>query len=339
MKRKSAIILAALVLYGCAGSGSRSVVNRESVAVKVMHISEASDTQVRSYVGEAVAASSVVLSAPYPGTLQKLNIKSGTTVSNNKVVAEIVSESVLSSYEIAHATLKQAEDGYERAKMVYQKGGLSEVKFVEIETALAKAKASASAAEDALEACKVRAPYSGMVSEVYVQKGVKLAIAQPIAKIIDASSLEVVFAVPETELPKIDKGQLATVDIPALDLFNISAEVVRKGFEANALSHTYQCALKLGEKVKGFAPGMICKIRLSGDTQTGNIIPAHIVQTDVHGRYVWTVSDGQVNKTRISTGGFSPRGIIVDEGLSAGDMVIIEGFQKVSTGMSVKVIE
>ena len=44
-----------------------------------------------------------------------------------------------------------------------------------------------------------------------------------------------------------------------------------------------------------------------------------------------------VEKTRIATGGFSNKGIVVTEGLSRGDKLIVEGMSKVSTGMKVNI--
>lgn len=53
------------------------------------------------------------------------------------VLAEVTSKNVLASYEISHATLRQAEDGYKRVKKVHESGTVADVKLVEIETQLA----------------------------------------------------------------------------------------------------------------------------------------------------------------------------------------------------------
>ena len=71
----------------------------------------------------------------------------------------------------------------------------------------------------------------------------------------------------------------------------------------------------------------------------GVIIPASVVRTDAEGRYVWLVVDGKVEKRYISVGGFAGKGISVTQGLEAGEQVITEGTQKVSSGMKVSVME
>ena len=306
--------------------------------VRVMVVDEVSSVHYRTYAGEAEALRSVMLTAPYPGRLSALSVVKGGRVGQGDVVAEVESDAVKSSYEMSQASLKQAEDGYERLKKVYGSGGIPEVKMVEMETAMAKAEASAYAAEKALEACMVKAPFDGTVGDIFCHQGEELQVAAPIIKIVDEKSIEIRFSVPESEISGISEGASALVDIPALGLSMVRAEVVAKGVEAAPLSHAYECFLKTDEPVKGLLPGMVCKVMMDSDVLRGNIVPANVIQRDMNSTYVWTVKEGRVCRTDLVLDGFAGKGVLVKKGLSKGDLVIVEGFQKVSTGMKVKVI-
>lgn len=334
------LALAALCALGCGRGSSGSSGHKGGVVnIRVMEVEQTSDAQLRTYVGEARASRSAVLTSPYPGTLEKVDVRQGDKVASGRQLAVVNSESVRSSHEMSMATLRQAEDGYERVMKVYQGGGVADVKVVEVETGLAKARAAAEASGKALEECHVKAPFAGTVTEVYQHQGSSVALAAPLMRIVDEKSVEIYFPVPESELAKVAVGDKARVDIPALDISGIQAVVASKGVEADALSHTYDCALTLAEPVNGLMPGMVCKVSLEGDTQSGFVVPADIVQTDNVGRYVWTLDDGVVGKTYIKVGAFSGKGVMVEDGLEKGDLVISEGFQKVSTGMKVNVLQ
>lgn len=294
--------------------------------------------KTRSYVGQAKASRSAVLFSPYAGNVRKADMKTGTVVHRDEVVAEIYSESVRSAYDMAQATLRQAEDGYSRVSQVYEKGGIADIRMKEVETSLAKARAEAAAASDALASCMVRSPFDGVVSNVFVHQGMDVTVMEPLMKIVDPYSIEIVFSVPEGELSEIVPGMSALVDIPALDKTGIHAEVMTKGVEASPVSYTYECTLKLSHAVAGLSPGMICKVALGKDMLPNYIVPASLVHTDRKGRYVWTVWDGTVHKTYVVTDGFAGNGVIVTDGLSAGEQVISEGFRKVSSGMKVNVL-
>lgn len=328
------------ILSGC-GGGQRQADSKSDnvITVRAIRMEPSANTQVRSYIGEVRSSRSIVLYAPYPGVLESMNVRVGDKVIDGALVAKINSESVRNSYDMSMATLRQAEDGYARIMKVRQGGGVPEVQVVEVETSLAKARSAAESAKHALAACDVKTPINGTVSEVFQFQGSEVSLAAPLARIVDEKSVEIIIPVPEAELKSVYVGGQAEVDIPALGLEDMPAKIIAKGVEADKLSHTYDCTLSLSSAVDALMPGMVCKVHLEGDAQCGYIVPAELVQTDRDGRYVWIVADGTVEKRKVTVSSFCGKGVVVSDGLNEGDMVISEGFQKVSTGMNVNVIQ
>jgi membrane fusion protein (multidrug efflux system) len=66
------------------------------------------------------------------------------------------------------------------------------------------------------------------------------------------------------------------------------------------------------------------------------VIPQSAVQLDQAGHYVMVVgADKKVEQRRITTGVEQGRDIVVTEGLKQGELVIVEGIQKVHPGQVV----
>lgn len=341
MKRilRPLIVAAGLVPLFCGcGRGTSEKTVHEVIPVKVMEIKYEAGVGARTYVGSVEPAKSVVVSAVYPGTLVSCNVSEGDAVSKGDTLAVIDSRSVRSSWEMAHATLDQAEDGYQRLTQVHGSGSVADVKMVEIQTQLAKARAAAEAADKALEDCTVKAPFDGVVGEVFAETGVDLTLSQPLLRLLDISSVDIGISVPESEYASYSKGDAAYVSVPAAGCADFRAFLRTKGLTASALSHSYRFVLDPQPGVSGLMPGMVCKVTFD-DPSSGIVIPASVVRIDMDGQYVWTVLEGKVRKTYVDTGGFSGNGVIVKNGLSAGDKVITEGMQKVSSGMSVRIVE
>ena len=341
-KRFFPVLLGLALLVSC--SEGPSVFQRKGssaveISVKVEPVREVDGVSSDIYVGTVHPDKSVVLTAPYPGTLTELNVRKGQKVAKGEVVAKIVSQNVISSREMAYATLEQARDGYNRIQSVYDAGSVPQVKLVEIKTQLAKAEAAARTADKALEDCSIKAPYDGTVGDILVDCGVEMSMAQPVLKILDVSSVEIHFPVPEKEINSLSVGAMVTVDVPALSLEGIPAKVTVKGIAASAISHCYECVCVPSSAVNGLMPGMVCKVFLSGRRSEGTVIPAGAIMTDMNGRYVWTVCDGTVSKKYVRTGEFSGTGVVITEGLSGREQVIVEGMRKVSSGMKVNTVE
>lgn len=332
------LLLISLMALSCAGSGKKKETEAKTpVTVGVYVASESEKQSSDNYVGLIEADKSIILSAPHIGTITSLDVKQGSVVKQGQILAEIDSKNVKTSYEISHATLKQAEDGYERVSKVYASGTVADVKMVEIETQLAKARAAAQSSAESMEECKIKAPFSGTVSEVLIDKGINVSIGTPLIKLVDISTVEISISVPESEINTIYIGQEAIIDIPALDIEGLKSKIVSKGVVASSLSHSYECILKFTEPVKGLMPGMVSKVFIiKPEVEKGILIPASAVETDINGRFVWTVKDGKVHKVYVTVDEYMGNGVKITDGIQYGDMIIIQGSAKVSTGMSVE---
>ena len=338
--RKLVLLCLSLIAVSCADKGNRKITEKDPVNVGVLTVTPMSSQYYKIYVGEIDASGSAVISTNHSGILEAINVQQGTRVKKGAVLAEVESKNVRATYDISHATLRQAEDGYERIKKVHESGTVADVKLVEIETQLAKAKAAARSSEISLEECKIKAPFNGTVSNILVEQGVQVNPGTPILKLVDLSTIEVGIPVPEAEIGRIKIGQKALIDVPALNIEGIEAKVSLKGVTASSPSHTYKCTLVPLKKQTELYPGMVCKVRLSEVSETLRIrIPASAVEMDSNGRFVWVVQDGVVGRKYVTVDGYQDHGVVISSGLEPGEKVIVKGAAKVSTGMKVNSIE
>ena len=344
MKAKTIIEAAAMIGLAAVASSCRrqsasvGTGSSEALRVEVMEVRASAASSTSSYIGSIEPARTGTLSAKHSGTLANLCIKAGDRVSKGQLIAVIESQTVKSTRDMAHATLEQAEDGYRRASQVYESGGVADVKMVEINTQLSKARAAAATADKALEDCSIKAPFDGYISDVYAEEGVELDVFAPIARLMDISELEIHISVPENEIGSLHPGQHARMDVPAAGIDGVQCRIERKGISASALSHSFDCTLKPTGTVPGLMPGMVCRVRMDGEAVEGCVVPASILQTGKQGRYLWVVSDGKVCRRDVSVGGFAGKGVLITDGLQEGDLVIVRGYQKVSTGMAVETV-
>lgn len=333
------LALLAGMVTGCGRPAKDTQQAKAPVSVTAMKVTMTGNIASKTYIGTVHPAKSAVLTSIHSGTLAELKIRQGQTVNKGDIIAVINSQRAASSLEMASAALQQAKDGYARAKAVHESGSIADVKMVEVETQLRQAEAAYRAAEKTYEDCTLKAPYSGVIGEVYRESGVEVSVAEPIAKIMDISSVEIHFPVPEGEINSIMPGAEVCINVPALGEDNIAARLAAKGVAASALAHSYECTAVPSSNVSGLMPGMVCKVSMTGDGAQAAVIPASVIKTDVAGRYVWAVRDGRAVKVPVVTGGFSGKGVIVSEGLEDGDYVIVDGAGKVSSGMKVKIVE
>ena len=125
--------------------------------------------------------------------------------------------------------------------------------------------------------------------------------------------------------------------IPVLSDMQIEGSIIEKGFDGNKMNHTYDVKILLDNPTHQILPGMVCNVLINQDADDSFILPNKCIQIGSRGdRYVWCVKNGKATAVRITLGQLTAHGITVTDGLSKDDVVIIEGMQKVSEGMSVE---
>ena len=116
---------------------------------------------------------------------------------------------------------------------------------------------------------------------------------------------------------------------------HLKGKVIEKSMTASLLTHSYPVKVLIEQPDNELTPGMIGKVVLKADVSKGIIIPANAVLINQEGKFVWVAEDGRATRRKITLAVYSGNGVIVSEGLKTGDIVIVEGYQKVSEGMKV----
>ncbi|MDR1880688.1 MAG: efflux RND transporter periplasmic adaptor subunit [Tannerellaceae bacterium] len=334
--------LAALVMFLFAAcSGEKGAEKQEKIIpVKVMTVAVLQTENSRNYVGTVEESVAVSLAFSTAGTVEQVFVSEGPRVEKGTLLATLNTATAEHSYRMMLAKEQQTQDAYNRLAQVHENGSLPDIKFVEVETGLQQAKSMAAVAKKNLDDCRLYAPRSGMIASRTVEAGSSAMPGVPAFKLVSVDKVNVKIPVPENEIGKIVKGQHARMEVTALDNAVFTGKVEMKSVAANAMSHTYEVKIGVDNPQAELMPGMVCKVSIADDAETARIVvPNRAIRISADGRpYVW-LADGNVARRRfVKTGGLNDNGIVVVDGLSVSDSVIVEGFQKVSEGMRVSSI-
>ena len=344
MKIKHIIWLLPLLLTSCSDTDPQqlkekllgSPAEERVIPVGVQVIGEVSGIVNNTYPGYLEEGQSVDMAFKYGGTLLQLFVEEGSKVRKGQVLARVSSPQMESTQRSAQASLEQAQDAYDRLKKVYDNGSLPEIKWREMVANLEKAKAALDLANAMLEDNKITAPFNGTVNSLNATLGENITPLKPIMRIINTNGLTVKISVPENEITKVQVGDTAEVVIPALNDRLYMGKVTEKSLTASLLTHSYPVKVLIERPDEELVPGMIGKVVLKADVSKGIVVPANAVLINQEGKFVWVMEDGRATRRKITLSGYSGTGVIVSEGLKTGDIVIVEGYQKVSEGMKVE---
>ena len=334
-----ALALTAVMLSACNAENNKGQAADEAVRVEVTRVKAATADRTSRYSGTVEEENGSLLSFAVGGTVSRVLVDEGDRVGKGQLIATLDTEQLTHNHTSAQAALAQAGDTDRRREERHGKGRLPEIRWVEAQTALQRARASEQMARKQLADCRLYAPFSGVISKKFAEKGQNVGAGTQIAKLVAVGRMKVKISVPESEMAQISVGQKADVTIEAIGGASMQATVTEKGVAADPLSRSYDVKLSLPKADRKLLPGMVADVALrGGNTSMACILPAHIVQIDErNNEFVWLAVGGKAVKRIVTVGGFTADGVTVTGGLADGDMVITAGAQKVSEGMRVEI--
>lgn len=334
--KKVILGLALMTLWSCTGIGGKKPDRETVVNVKTIKVLSSSHVIGKNYMGTVEEEDGANVSFGVVGNVVKVMVDEGQFVRKGQVLAEVDGQNVRSAHEISAATLNQAEDAYRRMKDLYDKGTLPEIKMVEMESTLARAKAAEAISRKSVDEIVLKAPFDGYVASSGVHVGASVVPGVTGFKLVKIDRVKVSLSVPEKEIGKVSIGQTVHFTVSALGDSVFSGKIVNRGVTASIINHSYIVKAVVDNRRHQLLPGMVCKVRLENTEGDYTIVvPQQAIQISGQDKYVWIVKDGKAHRQLVTTGDIINEGVTVESGLTSGDMVIVEGQNKICEGMRV----
>ena len=333
MKRIYFLAVLALGLTACSHY-ERAQQEETALKVKTMIVAQQGTSPYSRYVGTIEPVRETPLSLQSAGRVVTINAKNGQRVRAGQIILKIDNTQAMNALNTAEASLRHAQDGYDRVKSVHEKGVVSDQKMVEIESQLAQAKSLYEAAKQQLNECTLKAPCDGLVDGLKVEKGQTIIPGTRLCAILDVSAFSVRFTVPEAEVKRLASG--GVVECSAADTV-LPITITEKNITANPLTHTYDVTARIKGGTDILMSGMVAVVKMQNSEakEEDIVIPAKCVLLKPEGPTVWVIEQGAAVRRGIVTAGYQADGVRVSEGLQAGDSLITEGYQKLYNGCKV----
>ena len=344
MKAKR-IVYGALLLTLVACSPKNSEREKAPIRVVVEKVSaQAVASDGKTYVGVVEENQATVVSYTTMGTLKHVAVSEGQAVGRGQLIAELDDTQARNMLAAAEAQNRQAEDALQRYKLLHDEGSMTEAQWVEVQSKVDQARSELAIARRNVADSRLEAPVSGIIGKRYLAAGETALPSQPVVSILDISSVKVKIAVPEREMKDITSTTPTTIFVEAIGR-EFHGGLIEKGVQADALTHTYDVRVRVDNKGRDLLPGMVAKVKtlspssLSGKEQSPSpttffTLPITAVQQRADGTFfAWTVSkDNTAHRTTVTTGTIVGNRIEILSGLSDGQRVVTEGYQKLSEG-------
>lgn len=338
---------------GGMGYGMKATVTATTVTTASYTVSE-------KFPATLVANNIVDIRSDVTGFLEAIRVKDGSSVTKGQPLYEIDRSRYSAAYSQVNASLQQAQAelaqrqrDYDRYNSLLEHDAISRQTVEQASTAVQTAKANVAAARANVQRAGtdvnhaiLRAPVSGKIGIALLRVGDIVNAGQTqINTIVNENPMFADFDVPQSRLQEFIRVEKGNTAIRFLISFTDGTQYDEPG-KIQTINNivdpqtgTIRVRLQFPNGKGMLKSGMSCVVNMiyaTPDTQLA--IPAKAMIQNLSETSVYTLSkDNVVQPKSVVPGPIVDTLLLINQGLQAGDRVVVEGVQKIRPGDTVNV--
>lgn len=301
------------------------------------------DTVFNHYLdiqGNVDTKENILVQPEMPGTLTSLTVRAGQRVGKGQILGRVDDGGLSQQVANVETQYQLAKTTFERQKNLWNQKIGSEIQFLQAQTQMISLQKQVAQVRAQLAKTIIRAPFSGTIDEVFVERGqVVSASPQGLMRIVNLSQMYVSTTVPESYIGKLKVGTMVDVYLTSLGK-TYKGRVRQVGNYINPNNRSFGIEVSVPNPDNLLRPNQVAKLKIIDYTNPKAIVvPTNVVQEDADGnKFVFAVANangktGTAKKVLVEVGKSSDNVTEITSGLSANDVIVTEGVNTISEGM------
>lgn len=347
--------MSTLMIQSCGGGAEKKEeVAQDKVALRpLVNIQPVENKSFHHEIrvqGNVETDQDITLTAEMGGLINSVNIKEGQTVRKGQVIAQVDASVLSSNYQELETQLKYAEYMLSKQEELQKRGVGSEFDLETAKNQVNSLKANMNSLNTQRGKAIIRAPFTGVIDEVFAKNGQMAGPSMPIVRLVNNSTIDIVSTVSEKHFSKIKVGTPVRVTFPNYSDTVINLNVTNVGNYIEPTNRTFRIMSTIKNN-KYFLPNMLAEVSVTDmAVENGLVIPSVSILKDQESNdFVfiakpYTGEEGgknlyQVTKKIIKVIEKYDGDALVDQdsGLKKGEFVVVEGAKGISSGNIVRI--
>lgn len=361
MRRRCAFALATAVTWLCADPVlllAQQPGAPPPPGVMVETVREQDVAAQSRFTGRIEAIDKVELRARVQGFLKSRLFQEGSAVEKDALLFEIEKAPYEAAVAQAEANQASARAGVELARLTFDRTETlasrktasaaqlddARAKLQEAEAVLKAQEAALRVARLDLQYTEVRAPMAGRIGRAAYSVGDLVGPdSDPLATLVAQDPVYVAFPVPQRVLLQVRRGQVdrdsvvVRLELSDGSVYEHPGKIGFVDIEANPTTDTVTVRASVPNPEGLLLDRQLVRVLVESERPEAKLLVSQsALLLDQQGSYVLTVdAENKVEARRVTLGDQRDSRIVVEEGLAAGERVIVSGLQKVRPGMTV----
>lgn len=345
MKSNYFVIFAGVILFFLSGCEKKAAQHGAmppggfAVNVVVQPVKQEKVEEKISLVGTLEADEAVEIKNEIAGVIESIGFDEGQSVQEGQMLFKIDADKLNASLAQAQVSLGLAQTTFDRLSSLIKAGAVSQQEYDQAKSDLESGKAEIDLIKAEVKETVINAAFSGVMGERKVSIGQFVNQGATLSYLIKHDPMKAEFRVPERYLGQLKEGQIIEVSVAPYPDERFSGQVYFIDPQIEEQTRTALVKAKIPNPDRKLRRGMFTNLDLIVNVRNDALtVPEIALIFSGDDVYVFAVDNdhkAQMKKVKVGIRMAGKAEII--EGISAGENVVVEGYQKIGPGSSVSI--
>lgn len=286
-------------------------------------------------LGTVRAKESVDITAKVADRVAAIHFEEGKQVKKGDILVELDNYEARADLAAAEAAQQDSLSQFKRSQELFQTQALSEAQLDQLKATMLADQAKVAAARSRLNDRLISAPFGGRVGLRNVSLGGLVSPGGVITTLDDLSIVKLDFAVPELFLASLRPGLTIAAQSNAYPDATFTGRVDSVDTRVDPTTRAIVVRAFIDNKDGRLRPGMFMTLRLVRSAGQALMLPESALVPEDTKQFVFVVAGDRAHKREITIGRRRPGEVEVLKGLTADEVVVIDGTLNVNDGSPV----
>lgn len=312
------------------------------VKVLVQRVVLSRDDRVFEAVGTGKARLSAEIYPAVSEEVREVLFQAQGRVKKGELLVQLDDKDEILALELARVQYQDAKALLERYLKAVQEGAVSQAELDGAQAAHDAARVAIEQARLSIEDRKITAPFDGVVGIPRVDPGDRVNLSTLITGLDDRRVLHLDFEIPEALAGKLQDAQSASREVvaytPAYPAKEFLAKLSAQESRIDPLRRTLTARAEIRNDKDLLRPGMSFRTRWEIRGLEYPTLPEISLQWSREGSYLWVIRERKSHRVIVRVIARKDARILVEGDLQVGELVVIEGIQRLREGLDVEIL-
>jgi membrane fusion protein, multidrug efflux system len=273
------------------------------------------------------------------GVVNKITVDEGDTVQEGQLLATLSDREKQVKLQQANIHIQNAQQDLDRKQASFNAKIISESDFEKAKYELQVAIEEKNAAQVELDRSVIRAPFSGIITQRFIEKGQNLNTQSQLFTILDVDPLEAKVYLPEKEILGIKPGQKVDLALNAQKDVKFQGAIRQINPAVDPKTGTVKVTVEITKAPAVVRPGSFVDVKMETQHHDNALLVSKKALLEEAGeRFVFVINKDKATRRTISVGFLDDQNAEILSGINPGEAVVISGQGSLREGSKTEIV-